>query len=168
MHTGAPLNSITMRWQENSYVLSRIITCIKLCRKCETALQGHDSLNPGICWCIFKTMCEGNSRLHRHYDTQLIFKGTSTTVQNKLLDLMYELYRDEVDTNKWTIYHLLLYRQIRQRMSFVNNKWWLCCHTCCLTIKFERLLEFFMSKTKLHFLIVSRVYWNYWMMMVQL
>ena len=38
--------------EENRYVLRRIITCIKLCGKCETALRGHDesgdSVNPGI------------------------------------------------------------------------------------------------------------------------
>ena len=52
--------------EENRYVLSRIITCIQLCGKCETALRGHDesadSLNPGIFRCIFETMCEGDSR----------------------------------------------------------------------------------------------------------
>ena len=36
-------------------------------------------------------MCEGDSRLQRHYDAQ-----TSSTVQNKLLDCMYELYRVEI------------------------------------------------------------------------
>ena len=46
--------------EENRYVLGRIITCIKLCGKCETALRGHDestdSLNPGIFRCIFETV----------------------------------------------------------------------------------------------------------------
>ncbi|KAL7405711.1 hypothetical protein ABVT39_006150 [Epinephelus coioides] len=41
-------------------------------------------------------MCEGDTRLQRHYDAQLIFKGTSSTVQNELLDCMYEVYRDEI------------------------------------------------------------------------
>ena len=71
-------------------VLSRIITCIKLCGKCETALRGHDesvdSLNPGIFRCIFETMCEGDARLQRHCDAQPVFKGTSCAIQNELLD----------------------------------------------------------------------------------
>ena len=66
--------------EENRYALSRIITCIKLRGKCETALRGHnesaDSLNPGIFCCIFETMCEGDARLQRYYDAQLVFKGT--------------------------------------------------------------------------------------------
>ncbi|XP_071754178.2 zinc finger MYM-type protein 1-like [Centroberyx gerrardi] len=41
-------------------------------------------------------MCEGDSRLQRHYDAQPIFKGTSSTVQNELLDCMYEVYREEI------------------------------------------------------------------------
>ena len=56
--------------EENRYVFGRIITCIKLCGKCETALRGHnesaDSPNPGIFRCIFETMCEGDARLQRH------------------------------------------------------------------------------------------------------
>ncbi|KAM4557752.1 zinc finger MYM-type protein 1-like [Odontesthes bonariensis] len=86
--------------EENRYVLSRLITCLKLCGKCELGLRGHyesaDSVNPGIFKCIFQTMCEGDSRLKRHYDTEPIFKGTSSTIQNELLDCMYEVYRCEV------------------------------------------------------------------------
>lgn len=86
--------------EENRYVLGRIITCIKLCGKCETALRGHDesadSLNPGIFRSIFETMCEGDSRLRRHYEAQPVFKGTSSTIQNELLDCMYDVYREEI------------------------------------------------------------------------
>jgi len=86
--------------EENRYVLGRIITCIKLCGKCETALWGHDesadSLNPGIFRSIFETMCEGDSRLRRHYEAQPVFKGTSSTIQNELLDCMYDVYREEI------------------------------------------------------------------------
>ena len=70
--------------EENRYVLGRLITCIKLCGKCEMGLRGHDerasSLNPGIFRCIFETMCEGDTRLKRHYDSQPYFKGTSKFV----------------------------------------------------------------------------------------
>ncbi len=85
--------------EENRYVLSQIITCIKLCGKCETALRGHnesaDLLSPIIFRCISETMCESDSRLQRHYDAQPIFKGTSSTIQSELLDCMYEVYREE-------------------------------------------------------------------------
>ena len=41
-------------------------------------------------------MCEGDTRLKRHYDSEPTFKGTSSAIQNELLDCMYEVYRCEV------------------------------------------------------------------------
>ena len=86
--------------EENRYVLGRLISCLKLCGKCELGLRGHDesadSVNPGIFRCIFETMCEGDTRLRRHYDSEPTFKGTSSTIQNELLDCMFEVYRCEV------------------------------------------------------------------------
>lgn len=64
------------------------------------SLRGHNesasSLNLGIFRCIFETMCEGDTRLKRYYDAQPYFKETSSTIQNKLLDCTYEVYREEV------------------------------------------------------------------------
>ncbi|XP_053269531.1 zinc finger MYM-type protein 1 [Pleuronectes platessa] len=87
--------------EENRYVLGRLISCLMLCGKCELGLRGHgesaDSVNPDIYRCIFETMCEGDTRLKRHYDSEPTFKGTSsTTIQNELLDCMYEVYRCEL------------------------------------------------------------------------
>ena len=86
--------------EENRYVLGRIITCLKLCGKCEIALRGRDesaaSVNPGIFRSIFETMCEGDSRLKRHYESQPYFKGTSATIQNELLQCMFNVYQEEV------------------------------------------------------------------------
>ncbi|KAK0130539.1 hypothetical protein N1851_035231 [Merluccius polli] len=81
--------------EDNRYVLGRIITCIKLCGKCETALRGYDesadSLNPGIFRCIFETMCEGDARLQRHYDAQ---PGHQAPYRTNYC--MYEGSRDEI------------------------------------------------------------------------
>jgi hypothetical protein len=41
-------------------------------------------------------MCEGDSRLRRHYDAQPYFKGTSAIIQKELLECMYSVYKDEV------------------------------------------------------------------------
>ncbi|KAI4798579.1 hypothetical protein KUCAC02_021946, partial [Chaenocephalus aceratus] len=41
-------------------------------------------------------MCEGDSRLRRHYEAQPVFKGTSSTTQNELLDCMYDVSREEI------------------------------------------------------------------------
>ena len=86
--------------EENCYVLGRLILCLKLCEKCELGLRGHDesadSVNPGIFKCIFETMCKGDTRLKRHYDSEPTFKGIFCTILNELLDCMYEVYRCEV------------------------------------------------------------------------
>ncbi|XP_060951206.1 zinc finger MYM-type protein 1-like [Limanda limanda] len=86
--------------EENRYVLGRLISCLKLCGKCELGLVCHDesadSVNPGMFRCIFEMMCEGDTRLKRHYDSEPMFKGTSSTIQNELLDCMYEVYRCEL------------------------------------------------------------------------
>ncbi|XP_077461063.1 uncharacterized protein LOC144077306 [Stigmatopora argus] len=83
--------------EENRYVLDRLITCVKLCGKCETGLDGHeDTLNASLFNCIFETMCEGDTRLQRHYHSQPFFKLALSTIQDELLDCMYEVYREEV------------------------------------------------------------------------
>ena len=86
--------------EENRYVLGRLVSCLKLCGKCELGLRAHDEsadpVNPGIFKCIFETMCEGDTRLKRHYDSEPTFRATSSGFQNELLDCMYEVYRREV------------------------------------------------------------------------
>uniref|UniRef100_A0A3Q2Z865 TTF-type domain-containing protein n=1 Tax=Hippocampus comes TaxID=109280 RepID=A0A3Q2Z865_HIPCM len=83
---------------ENRYVLDRLITCVKLCGKCEVDLHGHDgTLNATLFSCIFETMCEGDTRLKRHYNAQPFFHLSLSTIQDELLDCMYEVYREEVD-----------------------------------------------------------------------
>ncbi|XP_077575184.1 uncharacterized protein LOC144198169 [Stigmatopora nigra] len=83
--------------EENRYVLDRLITCVKLCGKCEMGLQGHDdTLNASLFNCIFETMCDGDTRLQRHYHSQPFFKLDLSTIQDEILDCMYEVYREEV------------------------------------------------------------------------
>lgn len=82
------------RQSKHSYPNWHWVTCI-LCGKCEMALWAH-GLNPGILRYIFETMCEGDSRLRRHFDAQRVFKRTSSMIQNELLNFWYEVYREEV------------------------------------------------------------------------
>ena len=42
----------------------RLISCLKLCGKCELGLHGHDESAD-----IFEMMYEGDTRLKRHYDS---------------------------------------------------------------------------------------------------
>ncbi|XP_077426473.1 uncharacterized protein LOC144054927 isoform X2 [Vanacampus margaritifer] len=84
--------------EENRYVLDRLVTCVKLCGKCQVDLHGHDeTLNAALFNCVFETMCEGDTRLKRHYNAQPFFHLALSTIQDDLLDCMYEVYREEVD-----------------------------------------------------------------------
>ncbi|XP_028670787.1 uncharacterized protein LOC114661764 [Erpetoichthys calabaricus] len=90
---GRDIEEHNRQTEENRYVLGRIISCMKLCGRCGSA----GSLNPAIFKCIFETMCEGDSRLRRHYEAEPYFSGiSSAAIQNELLDCMYSVYRDEV------------------------------------------------------------------------
>ena len=64
--------------------------CIKFCRVFELALRGHDESrqpqNPGIFRGLTDFTTELDSTLSDHLKEATAFKGTSKTVQNKLLD----------------------------------------------------------------------------------
>ena len=83
---------------KNRYVLNKIITVLKLCGSCELGIRGHDesveSLKPGTFRSIFDVLCEGDAILKGYYEQLPVFKGTSKTIQNELLECMYSVYRD--------------------------------------------------------------------------
>ena len=85
---------------DNRHVLSRIIDVIKFCGQFELALRGRDesegSQNPGIFRGLVDLMAELDNKLAHHLENATVFKGTSKTVQNELLDCMYEVYRDKI------------------------------------------------------------------------
>ena len=65
----------------------------------ELALHGHeetdDSLNPGI----FKGLinfCSLDVALNEHFEKSSVFKGTSKTIQNELLDCMLQVCQDRI------------------------------------------------------------------------
>ncbi|KAI4822125.1 hypothetical protein KUCAC02_007687 [Chaenocephalus aceratus] len=78
--------------------LGRIITCIQLCGNCETALRGHDESADSLRYSgqLSRQCVRGDSRLRRHYEARPVFKGTSSTIQNELLDCMYDVFREEI------------------------------------------------------------------------
>ncbi len=84
----------------NRHVLSKLIDAIKFCGAFELALRGHDetetSSNPGIFRGLINLMAELDQVLAHHLATATVFKGTSKTVQNELLDSMYAVYLDHV------------------------------------------------------------------------
>lgn len=85
---------------KNRYVLSKIIDCIKFCGAFELALRGHDesetSDNPGIFRGLVNFSAELDKTLSEHLTNATIFKGTSKTIQNDILDCMLEVYAEEI------------------------------------------------------------------------
>lgn len=81
--------------KENRQILSKIIDCIKLCGKFELPLRGHndpvDSRNPGVFRGLIDFACELDSSLNAHISSSSVFKGTSKTIQNELLESIMEV-----------------------------------------------------------------------------
>ncbi|CAL9695954.1 unnamed protein product [Knipowitschia caucasica] len=85
---------------KNRHVLSRIIDCVKFCGAFELALCGHDesesSVNPGIFRGLVDFVASLDVALKEHLETATVFKGTSKTVQNELLDCMLSVAREQI------------------------------------------------------------------------
>lgn len=85
---------------KNRYILSKLIDCIRFCGAFELALRGHDeteeSLNPGVFRGLVDFVSSIDSAMETHLKTATVFKGTSKTIQNELLDCMLEVIRDYI------------------------------------------------------------------------
>ncbi|CAH1103808.1 unnamed protein product [Psylliodes chrysocephalus] len=85
---------------KNRYVLKRIINCIKFCGKLELVLRGYDendgSENRGVFGELIDFTSELDSILKEHLKNATVFKGTSKTIQNEILDSMLEVCRNEI------------------------------------------------------------------------
>ncbi|XP_062268110.1 zinc finger MYM-type protein 1-like [Platichthys flesus] len=86
--------------RKNRHILSRIIDCIKFCGAFELALRGHDesesSDNPGIFRGLVDVVASLDGALKDDLDSATVFKGTSKTVQNELLDCMLAVVREKI------------------------------------------------------------------------
>ena len=84
---------------KNRDALSKIINIIKLCGKFELPLRGHDekagSNNPGVFLGLIEYTCSLDSSLETHIDSSKVFKGTSKTIQNELLESILKVSRDK-------------------------------------------------------------------------
>lgn len=85
---------------KNRYILKRILNCIKFCGKLELPLRGHDekddSENRGVFRELIDFSSELDSILQGHLNSASVFKGTSKTIQNEILDSMLEVCRNEI------------------------------------------------------------------------
>ncbi|KAK0131414.1 Zinc finger MYM-type protein 1 [Merluccius polli] len=84
----------------NRHILSRIVDCVKFCGAFEVALRGHDesesSDNPGIFRGLVDFVASLDHALKEHLENATVFKGTSKTVQNELLDCMLSVVREQI------------------------------------------------------------------------
>ena len=75
---------------KNREALSKIINIVKLCGKFELPLRGHNektnSDNPGVFRGLINYTCSLDSSLDSHINSSKVFKGTSKTIQNELLE----------------------------------------------------------------------------------
>ncbi|XP_071371303.1 zinc finger MYM-type protein 1-like [Centroberyx affinis] len=85
---------------KNRHILSKIIDCVKFCGAFELALRGHNetesSDNPGVFRGLVDLVASLDSVLDEHLKTATVFKGTSKTVQNELLDCMLSVLKDYI------------------------------------------------------------------------
>ncbi|XP_070822084.1 zinc finger MYM-type protein 1-like [Chaetodon trifascialis] len=85
---------------KNQHILARLIDCVKFCGVFELALRGKDesegSNNPGIFRGLVDLMASLDEAFEEHLKTATVFKGTSKTVQNELLESMLAVIRGHI------------------------------------------------------------------------
>lgn len=85
---------------KNRHVLSRIIDCIKFCGIHESPLCGHDETvqlnNREVFLDLVEWAASLDNILDDHLKNSKVAKCTSKTIQNDLLDCMYDVYIDEI------------------------------------------------------------------------
>lgn len=88
------------RVTKNRYILNIIINCVRFCGAFELALRGHDendsSSNPGIFRGLINFSSELDLALKEHLERATVFKGTSNTIQNEILQAILDVCQDEI------------------------------------------------------------------------
>ncbi|KAK7906731.1 hypothetical protein WMY93_015343 [Mugilogobius chulae] len=91
-------NADVMSFQRSQGRSQRLV--LQFCGAFELALRGHDetdsSVNPGIFRGLVDFVSSLDAVLKEHLETATVFKGTSKTIQNELLDCMLSVTRDEI------------------------------------------------------------------------
>jgi hypothetical protein len=82
------------------HILNKVIECIKFCGTHELALTGHTetqgSANRGNFLDLLYLLSNLDSVLDEHLNSTSTFKYTSHTIQNELLDCMYQVYIEKL------------------------------------------------------------------------
>ena len=86
--------------RKNRDIISAIINILKLCGKCNLPLRGHDessdSRYKGVFLEVIDLCKETNPTLKNHFENATVFKGTSKTIQNELMDCMLQVCREYI------------------------------------------------------------------------
>nr|CAH7755638.1 unnamed protein product [Callosobruchus chinensis] len=94
------LHNTSNKVEKNRHILKRIISCVKFCSAFDLALRGHDesefSENQGIFKELINFTAELDNTLKEHLRTATVFKGTSNTIQNEILESMLQVCREEI------------------------------------------------------------------------
>ena len=81
---------------KNRHVLNKIIDILKFCGSHEIAIRGHNekqtSKNRGIFLELVDMMAQTDHVLRDHLESSTVSKGTSKTIQNDLLNCIYDIY----------------------------------------------------------------------------
>ena len=85
---------------KNRSILSKIIDIIRFCGKFELPLRGHDetsqSKNPGVFLGLVNFACNLDPILQEHMNPNAAFKGTSKTIQNKMLESILFVSKQQI------------------------------------------------------------------------
>ncbi|XP_035221846.1 zinc finger MYM-type protein 1-like [Stegodyphus dumicola] len=96
------VNKHNIKVKKNGEILFKIIDCIFFCGNFETPLRGHDekddSVNPGVFRGLVNFASKLDSDLKNHLETSAVFKGVSKTIQNEILDCLFQIYHEEIRT----------------------------------------------------------------------
>ena len=86
------------RVAKNRDVLSKIIDCLKFCRKFELPWRGHDesaeSENSVIFLGLVNFSCSLDASLDAHLRSTFVFEDTLKTIQNELLDSILQVCKE--------------------------------------------------------------------------
>ncbi|CAH1106263.1 unnamed protein product [Psylliodes chrysocephalus] len=109
--------------RHNRYILNIIINCVRFCGAFELALRGHDestsSSNPGVFRGLIDFSSELDGALKQHLKKASVFKGTSKTIQNEILQTMFTVCQEEISKEIENADYLSI---IADETSDVSNK----------------------------------------------
>ncbi|CAH1098873.1 unnamed protein product [Psylliodes chrysocephalus] len=86
--------------RKHSAVVTFLWKGIRFCGALEFALRGHDETQESKNKRVFRELIDFSSELDadlkKHFHKATVFKGTSKTIQNELLDCKLGVYHEEV------------------------------------------------------------------------